>query len=177
MTSANKVADIFCAAGEAFSRLGALAMELQSTGSDGTPGSDEGKWGDEEIEMLRQSVRRFGGDLEKISAQIKTKSVGQIRSALKQKALLQKAGSAKSTLPSADEMPTKDISQTPSSSHSGLLPSKRIRIDDSKIIVSPMQDDLILGTRMDNSSIIESALNKLKYESTKDPQADIDIEG
>ena len=34
-----------------------------------------GKWGELEIEMLRQSVNRFGDDLKKISEHMKTKSM------------------------------------------------------------------------------------------------------
>ena len=34
-----------------------------------------GKWGQEEIEMLKQSVSRFGDDLKKISEHMKTKSM------------------------------------------------------------------------------------------------------
>lgn len=34
-----------------------------------------GKWGDEEIEMLRSAVNKFGEDLKKISEIIKTKSM------------------------------------------------------------------------------------------------------
>lgn len=37
--------------------------------------SNSGKWGDEEIEMLRSAVKRFGDDLRKISGQVKSKSV------------------------------------------------------------------------------------------------------
>lgn len=37
--------------------------------------SNSGKWGDEEIEMLRSAVKRFGEDLKKISGQVKGKSV------------------------------------------------------------------------------------------------------
>ena len=37
--------------------------------------SNSGKWGDEEIEMLKSAVKRFGEDLKKISGQVKTKSV------------------------------------------------------------------------------------------------------
>ena len=37
--------------------------------------SNSGKWGDEEIEMLRSAVKRFGDDLKKISGQVKSKSV------------------------------------------------------------------------------------------------------
>ncbi len=194
MSSANKVADIFSAAGEAFSRLGALAMELQQQpGELYTPGADEGKWGDEEIEMLRQAVRRFGTDLEKISTQIKSKSVGQIRSALKQKAVQQKVGLMKNVNQvdqeedetqtgriGVDNTPSKEQSFQPLKIHqyvdskSQNYPSKRIRIDEGKIIVSPNPNAEAM--LLDDASIIESAINKLQYE-TKDPHADIDIEG
>ena len=97
MTSANKVAEIFSAAGDAFTKLGSLAMQLQplSTEISSHGHSDTGsagKWGDEEIELLKQAVVRFGEDLEKISRQIKTKSVSQIKSALKQKTIQQQMG-------------------------------------------------------------------------------------
>eukprot|EP00794_Sanderia_malayensis_P009789 gene9789-10788_t len=179
MTSANKVADIFSAAGEAFSRLGALAMELQQLGGDATASHEEGKWGDEEIDMLRQAVLRFGTDLEKISTQIKSKSVGQIRAALKQKAMQQKVGLT----------PTKPTSTTTVVSHAdarvsieharaaaGGTPNKRIRIEDGKMVAN--RDNLMLASSgIDDSSIIQSALNKLKYEKDPTTHADIDIEG
>ncbi len=173
MSSANKVADIFSTAGEAFSRLGALAMELQNCGGENsTGGSEEGKWGDEEIELLRQAVLRFGNDLEKISTQIKTKSVGQIRSALKQKAVQQKVGltTPKGIEHHRDERVVIEQTRAPA--------NKRIRVDDdNKIVVEQAPDNLLLANaNFDGSSIIESALNKLKYD-TKDPHADIDIEG
>lgn len=83
MTQAGKVAEIFTVAGEAFTKLGTLAMSLQ-------PSSDRpqeaSKWGEEEIEMLRNAVKQFGTDVEKISNKIKTKSTSQIKAALKQKA-------------------------------------------------------------------------------------------
>ena len=34
-----------------------------------------GKWTDEEIEMLRSSIKTFGDDLQKISETIKTRTV------------------------------------------------------------------------------------------------------
>ncbi|XP_033637382.1 chromatin complexes subunit BAP18-like isoform X2 [Asterias rubens] len=45
-----------------------------------------GKWTDEEIEMLRSSIKTFGDDLQKISETIKTRTVSQIRAAMKKKA-------------------------------------------------------------------------------------------
>nr|CAG4641394.1 EOG090X0LYT [Eulimnadia texana] len=82
MNSANKVGEIFSAAGIAFSTLGKLTMQLHST-ENANAGS---KWGDTEIEMLQQAVRRFGEDLEKISEHIKERTVSQIHTSLKKKA-------------------------------------------------------------------------------------------
>ncbi|PFX22369.1 Chromatin complexes subunit BAP18 [Stylophora pistillata] len=85
------VAEIFTAAGEAFSHLGELTMQLHPLNNDTavspstTTTSNSGKWGDEEIEMLRSAVKRFGDDLKKISGQVKSKSVAQIKSALKRR--------------------------------------------------------------------------------------------
>jgi len=91
-SSAAKVAEIFTAAGEAFSHLGELTMQLHPLNNEsGIPSpsattmSNSGKWGDEEIEMLKSAVKRFGDDLKKISGQVKTKSVAQIKSALKKR--------------------------------------------------------------------------------------------
>ena len=188
MTSATKVAEIFETAGLAFSRLGGMAVELQTTSGEGSSG-EEGKWGEAEIEMLRQAILRFGNDLEKISAQIKTKSVGQIRSALKQKAMQQKVNiPAKPTHIglTADELErlgvVADTTRTTPSvrygDQSGATPTKKIRLDDSGSVVASSQDNLLLGNPalVNNTTLIESALDKLKYES-KDTHAEIDIEG
>ncbi|XP_043288629.1 chromatin complexes subunit BAP18 isoform X2 [Venturia canescens] len=51
-----------------------------------TTDSPAGKWTDEEIEMLRQTVKTFGEDLNKLSQHIKGRTVSQIRSTLKKKA-------------------------------------------------------------------------------------------
>ncbi|XP_057367077.1 chromatin complexes subunit BAP18-like [Daphnia carinata] len=81
MNSANKVADIFGAAGLAFSTLGKLTMQLHSS-ENANAGS---KWSEDEIEMLRNSIKRFGEDLEKLSEHIKDKTVTQIHGSLKKK--------------------------------------------------------------------------------------------
>nr|CAG4638885.1 EOG090X0LYT [Cyclestheria hislopi] len=82
MNSANKVGEIFSAAGIAFSTLGKLTMQLHSTTENASAGT---KWTEEEIEMLRQAVRQFGEDLEKISEHIKERTVTQIHGSLKKK--------------------------------------------------------------------------------------------
>ncbi|XP_043262924.1 chromatin complexes subunit BAP18 isoform X2 [Colletes gigas] len=81
MNSASKVGEIFTAAGAAFNKLGELTMQLHPTTD-----SPAGKWTDEEIEMLRHSVKTFSEDLTKISEHIKGRTVSQIRTTLKKKA-------------------------------------------------------------------------------------------
>ncbi|XP_015187041.1 PREDICTED: chromatin complexes subunit BAP18 isoform X2 [Polistes dominula] len=81
MNSASKVGEIFSAAGAAFGKLGELTMQLHPTTD-----SPAGKWTDEEIEMLRHSVKTFSEDLNKISERIKGRTVSQIRTTLKKKA-------------------------------------------------------------------------------------------
>ncbi|XP_036328698.1 transcription factor SPT20 homolog [Rhagoletis pomonella] len=81
MNSATKVGEIFTAAGQAFSRLGDLTMQLHPNAE-----SPSGKWTDEEINMLHSSIIRFSDDLNKISLSIKNRTVSQIRQALKKKA-------------------------------------------------------------------------------------------
>ncbi|XP_043202022.1 chromatin complexes subunit BAP18-like isoform X2 [Amphibalanus amphitrite] len=83
MSSASKVGEIFCDAGKAFNKLGNLTIQLQQA-SQQAPNS--GKWREEEIEMLHGAVRRFASDLQKISDTMKSRSVNQIRNALKKKA-------------------------------------------------------------------------------------------
>ncbi|XP_044742514.1 chromatin complexes subunit BAP18 isoform X1 [Chrysoperla carnea] len=81
MNSATKIGEIFTAAGAAFNKLGDLTMQLHPNAD-----SPAGKWTDEEIEMLRSAVKKFGDDLNKISERIKLRTVQQIRATLKKKA-------------------------------------------------------------------------------------------
>ncbi|XP_037089329.1 chromatin complexes subunit BAP18-like [Pollicipes pollicipes] len=83
MNSASKVGEIFVEAGEAFNRLGNMAVQLQQASPNAT---NSGKWREEEIEMLHEAVKRFGADPQKIGEILKTRSVSQIRNALKTKA-------------------------------------------------------------------------------------------
>ena len=186
MNSASKVAEIFESAGMSFSRLGAMTMELQHQRTRGR--SEEGKWGDEEIGMLRAAVLQFGNDIDKICEHMKSKSVAQIRTALKRKAVQQKAdSSAKSDGPPTT--PTTGFQQgvldntiqTPRTSQDdqdGKVLAKRLKIDDKKstgAIDTQDTPQLTKSGQVNNSSIIESAFDKLKYES-KDSH-EIDIEG
>ncbi|GFS04936.1 chromatin complexes subunit BAP18-like protein [Elysia marginata] len=74
MSSSAKVGEIFTAAGSAFTKLGELTMQLHPT-SDQSAGGIGGKWTDQEVEMLRSSVKRFGEDLNKISEVIKSRTM------------------------------------------------------------------------------------------------------
>lgn len=95
MTQASKVAEIFSTAGDAFTKLGNLAMTLQSGAE---KGSIDGRWGDEEIDMLQNAVKQFGTNVEKISTKVKNKAANQAKSALKQKGGIQTPGIS-TTLP------------------------------------------------------------------------------
>lgn len=83
MSSASKVGDIFTAAGAAFSKLGELTMTLHPTGEP-APASG-GKWTEQEIDMLRQAVQRFGDDLNQISGVIKNRTISQIKAQIKKR--------------------------------------------------------------------------------------------
>lgn len=81
--SKNNVGEIFTAAGQAFSKLGELTMSLHPTAE---PSPTSGKWTEQEIELLRASVKRFGEDLNKISDVIKNRTMSQIKAQIKRKA-------------------------------------------------------------------------------------------
>jgi len=83
MNSASKVGAIFVEAGESFTRLGNMTMQLQQASPNAT---NSGKWGEEEIHLLHEAVNKFGPDPQKIAETLKTRSASQIRNALKTKA-------------------------------------------------------------------------------------------
>lgn len=91
-----KVGEIFTAAGEAFSKLAELTMQL-NTQVEAPPGS---KWTEEEINMLKKAVSQFGTDLHKISEVVKTRSIGQLKNAIKRK-IYEDAGVAVKSQPHA----------------------------------------------------------------------------
>jgi len=114
-------------AGEAFTKLGSLAMSLQ-------PGAerpqDGAKWGDDEIDMLHTAVQKFGSDVEKISTKIKSKSAAQTKAALKQKMV-------NATPPSGTQITTPiKVSLTPSAGGTTLMTLPRPQI---KIQTTPRQ--------------------------------------
>jgi len=84
MNSANKVSEIFLAAGKAFNTLSELTKQLHPSAEQSTAGT---KWTTEEVELLRGAVTRFGEDLNGLSDVIRTRTMSQINSAVKKTAL------------------------------------------------------------------------------------------
>ncbi|CAG2117237.1 unnamed protein product [Medioppia subpectinata] len=84
-SSATRVGEIFNAAGIAFTKLGELSMTLHE--SEDTSGAATGRWDSEDIQMLQSAVKRFGEELNQISANIKSKTIAQIKSGIKRKAI------------------------------------------------------------------------------------------
>ena len=85
MSNAAKVAEIFINAGTAFSKLGEMTMELQK---DEAKSCGSGKWTEEEIQLLKESVYKFGQDIEKISQMVRSRTAKQIKEAMKRRNLL-----------------------------------------------------------------------------------------
>jgi hypothetical protein len=98
MTSAAKVAEIFITAGTAFSKLGEMTMDLQK---DETKSSSTGKWTDEEIDLLKVAVYKFGQDIEKISDMVRSRTAKQIKEAMRRRNMLTSVAHADSTTPLA----------------------------------------------------------------------------
>ncbi|XP_023019145.1 BPTF-associated chromatin complex component 1 isoform X1 [Leptinotarsa decemlineata] len=108
MSSANKVGEIFTAAGQAFNRLGDLTMQLHPNAE-----SPTGKWTDEEIEMLRQVVKQFSDGLNQISDHIKRRTVSQIRTALKKKAFEDAGLPVRQVNQVSQQVPPQNVQQQP----------------------------------------------------------------
>ncbi|RWS24338.1 chromatin complexes subunit BAP18-like isoform X4 [Leptotrombidium deliense] len=82
MSVANNVGDIFAAAGMAFTKLGELTMHLQAKQEINSAGQ---KWDEADVEMLRSAIKKFGEDLNRISDNIKRKTVTQLKTGVKRK--------------------------------------------------------------------------------------------
>ncbi|XP_075535828.1 BPTF-associated chromatin complex component 1 isoform X2 [Dermacentor variabilis] len=100
--SASKVGEIFTAAGAAFTKLGELAVQLYSASE---PSPAGGKWTDDEVEMLRSAVKRFGDDLNKLSDHIKNRTISQIKNSMKRKAYEEAGIPIKKAPPKAEAAP------------------------------------------------------------------------
>nr|CAG4645977.1 EOG090X0LYT [Lynceus sp. MCZ IZ 141354] len=163
MNSANKVGEIFSAAGVAFSTLGKLTMQLHAVNERAGAG---GKWSEEEIEMLQSAIRRFGEDLDKISEHIKEKTVTQIHTSLKKK-VYDAAG-----LPS----PRSSVAQSQnlSSSLSQMVQGHSSQILSQQVNQSPQQTVLVVQqpALMAGKPGAEVTLNMLNAS-----ESEVDVEG
>ncbi|XP_052782503.1 chromatin complexes subunit BAP18-like isoform X2 [Mya arenaria] len=144
MSSASKVGEIFTAAGAAFSKLGELTMQLHPSAE---PTNASGKWTEQEIDALRNSVKRFGDDLNKISDVIKIRTTSQIRTQLKRKAY-EDAG----LQPPSEQSPKKQSTQ-------------QKQAQQQTVVVQQQQ-------AAKNQEIREVTLSALNA-----PESDVDIEG
>ncbi|KAH9512681.1 Chromatin complexes subunit bap18 [Bulinus truncatus] len=151
MSSSSKVGEIFTAAGAAFTKLGDLTMQLHPS-SDQSAGGIGGKWTEQEIEMLRGAVKRFGEDLNKISEVIKSRTISQIRTQLKRKAY-EDAG----LQPPSSATPAKTSSTTK------VVTKQAIATVSAQAAAEPQ------AKKQKTSEVTLSALNA--------PEGDVDIEG
>jgi len=88
----DQVAEIYSTAGKAFSRLAELTARLhtpQDTDNSGNKASGV-RWTAEEIQQLKDAVSRFSGDIDKISDQIKTRTVAQVKNMIRSENLAPK---------------------------------------------------------------------------------------
>ncbi|XP_021351520.1 chromatin complexes subunit BAP18-like isoform X1 [Mizuhopecten yessoensis] len=146
MSSASKVGEIFTAAGAAFSKLGDLTMQLHPTAE---PSPSSGKWTQQEIDLLRNTVKRFGDDLDKLSDVIKSRTITQIRTQMKRKSF-EDAG-----LPQPTDSP------------------KKVVMEKKLVAVAAAPTTAAVGgepqAKKQKNDVTLSALNA--------PESDVDIEG
>ncbi|XP_074600187.1 BPTF-associated chromatin complex component 1 [Brevipalpus obovatus] len=76
----NRVGEIFNFAGQAFTKLSELTMHLEL--EDSLNGQ---KWDEEDVEMFKMTLKKFAEDLNKLSDNIKNKTINQIKGGIKRK--------------------------------------------------------------------------------------------
>ncbi|XP_039263841.1 BPTF-associated chromatin complex component 1-like [Styela clava] len=158
--SANKVSQVFAAAGQAFNRLGELTMQLH-TQYEAVPGS---KWTEEEVEMLRQAVQQFGNDLEKVSSVIKTRTMSQVKHAIKRK-VFNEAG-----VPIAPKHPAKNPVSTGNKRPAPDTPKKIPNKEKITLIETPAST-VIPSKKQKLSSPVETLNDNLSNPPIEVPEA------
>lgn len=93
MSQANRIGEIFQFAGSAFTKLAELTMYLN--GAQPQPSvlsqanadnqAQTGKWDPEDIEQMRAAIRRFTEELNRVSENIKRKSLDNVKAGVKRK--------------------------------------------------------------------------------------------
>lgn len=110
-SAASKVSEVFAAASKAFNQLGDLAMQLHIQ-NEAIPGS---KWTDEEVDLLRKAVQKFGNDLEKVTAAVKTRTMSQVKHAIKRKVYSEAGMPLGKQIPKSQQNAKKRPASTPQS--------------------------------------------------------------
>ncbi|VEL23336.1 unnamed protein product [Protopolystoma xenopodis] len=128
MANATKVAEIFDHAALAFGKLAYLTLELKQAQAhtNETESKPSCKWSNREIELLKDSIIRFGNDLAKISEIIETKTTNQIKAKMRNKAFQTEKGRRKQRLGEVlDDQPFKRVRyQETTETPSGAVPAR-----------------------------------------------------
>eukprot|EP00116_Pleurobrachia_bachei_P001911 sb/3462173/ len=82
------VAEIYATAGKSFSKLAELTARLHKLPDSEVGGKN--RWTHDELKTLRDALQRFGDDVEKISEQLKSRTVAQVRDMIKSENLIPK---------------------------------------------------------------------------------------
>jgi len=99
-------------------------MTLHET--EDTTSATTGRWDSEDIKMLQMAVKRFGEDLNKISDNIKSKTIAQIKTGLKRKAIEDNNKAISSQTPNAKKLVTSPVANASSTTASVTIKSPKI---------------------------------------------------
>ncbi|XP_076876664.1 BPTF-associated chromatin complex component 1 [Brachyhypopomus gauderio] len=167
MTSAStKVGEIFSAAGAAFSKLGELTMQLHPVADSSPAGA---KWTETELALLRSAVRRFGDDLNSISAVIKERTVAQIKTTVKRKLY------EDSRVPLSTEPPKKTVKKIAMATAPAAMATGMVTVSASQVVTTGLQSTSSLPPTIKKPKTADVTLSAL---NDSDVNSDlVDIEG
>ena len=85
------VAEIYATAGKSFSRLAELTARLHKIQDpDNAAKANGSRWTHDELKLLKDALSRFSDDIDKISDQIKSRTVAQVRDMIRSENLASK---------------------------------------------------------------------------------------
>lgn len=149
-SSATRVGEIFTAAGIAFTKLGELSMTLHET-EESTAGTT-GRWDAEDIQMLRMAVKRFGEDLNKISDNIKNKTIAQIKTGIKRKAIEDNSKTS-NAMPSPPTNATKKLVTSPTATPTASVTVKAPKIVNKTPLINSINETNDSLPTLSNSTV------------------------
>nr|CAG4644498.1 EOG090X0LYT [Lepidurus arcticus] len=158
MNSANKVGEIFSAAGIAFTSLAKLTMQLHPSAETTTGG----KWSEEEVDMLRQAVKKFADDMEKITEHVKDRTVSQLRTGI-QKKTYEAAGLPAPVSKAPTPSTSKGVSSIAGPSSASSSMAQRLSA------ATPSTSSAMLGLGASKAEVTLNALNA--------SESEVDVEG